>query len=598
MRGVGAAAVATFALTACAPEAGIVENTSLTAAWNQAFYSFNSNTSNGNATANNNILYMTQSGFNYYNDESVLVQNKDFGSYEKISEDPLTIKYTVNEGVTWSDGVQVDAADLLLHWAALSGAFNAGEVTYDEETGAVIPGDTVFFDSVAIGGGIEQVTKTPVIGDDGRSITLVYDTPLVDWELIFTNAGLPAHVIADKALGLTDPVTAKKAVIDAINNADAAALKPLADFWNSGFDYASMPDDKDVVVGNGAYVVTEFKADEYITLTAREDYTGGPKPRVQKVTVRFIPDALSQVQALQNGEVDIILPQATADTLDAAKAIGDDVVITTQSEAVYEHIDLVFNNGGPFDPATYGGDAAKALKVRQAFLKALNVNEVIEKLIKPLNPDAVWAQSQVYLPGQPGYDESIAGNGSADYGQGNVDEAKALLAEAGVTTPVDVRLLYGKSNTRRANQYALYADQLDDAGFNLIDGGDEDWGSLLGSGTYDAALFGWQSTSTAVTAEQPTFQTDAGNNLTGYSNTAVDALFTELSTTFDAARQNEILAEIDKLLWADAYGMTIFQFPGVTVYDKDVKNVSSSPLAPQFFWNYWEWEVPAAEGTN
>ena len=34
------------------------------------------------------------------------------------------------------------------------------------------------------------------------------------------------------------------------------------------------------------------------------------------------------------------------------------------TSGTYEHVDLVFTNGGPFDPATYGGDAAKALKVR------------------------------------------------------------------------------------------------------------------------------------------------------------------------------------------------------------------------------------------
>jgi peptide/nickel transport system substrate-binding protein len=40
--------------------------------------------------------------------------------------------------------------------------------------------------------------------------------------------------------------------------------------------------------------------------------------------------------------------------------------------------------------------------------------------------------------------------------------------------------------------------------------------------------------------------------------------------------------------------MTVFQFPEVLVYDSGVNNVSSSPLSPNFFWNFWEWEVPAA----
>jgi len=39
------------------------------------------------------------------------------------------------------------------------------------------------------------------------------------------------------------------------------------------------------------------------------------KPSVDKIVFRIIPDANAQVTALQNGEVDIINPQASADKL-------------------------------------------------------------------------------------------------------------------------------------------------------------------------------------------------------------------------------------------------------------------------------------------
>ncbi|MES1170903.1 MAG: ABC transporter family substrate-binding protein [Actinomycetota bacterium] len=566
-------------------------------AWNQPLYSFNTNTTTGNATANTNVTYLTQQSFNYYDDEFALVKNDKFGTYEKVSDDPLTIKYTVNEGVTWSDGVAVDAADLLLNWVALSGAMNEGEPAYDEETGVLIPGENVYFDSVAIGTGIEQVTQTPEVSEDGRSITLVYDTPQVDWDLLFTSAGVPAHVVAKHALNIDDPAEAKTAVLDAIKNKDAAKLKPLADFWSVGFDAVELPtgDKADITIGNGAYTVTDFKKDEYITLKARaEGYTGGELPSVETVTVRFIPDAMASVTALQNGEVSVTQPQATTDVLDAAKKI-DGVEIQQRAEWTYEHVDLVFNSGGPFDPATYGGDEAKAKLVRQAFLTALNTGEVVEKLILPLDPEAKPLGSQLFLPGAKSYEASAEANGSAAFGTGDAAAAKALLEQAGVTEPVDVRFLYGKSNTRRAQQYALYAEQVKAAGFNLIDGGDDNWGALLGSGTYDASLFAWQSTSTGVTSSRATFDSEGGNNFTGYSNTDSDALWAELSSTFDADRQQEILKTIDKSLYDDAYGLTVFAFPQITAYDGDLEGIKSSGLAPTFFWNYWQWKAPVAE---
>lgn len=596
-KGAVVATVAALTLAACQAQTGVVENTTVSVAWNQATYSFNQNTTTGNATANANILNLTQQGFNYYDKDLNLVQNKDFGTYEKISDDPLTVKYTINEGVTWSDGTPVDAADLLLNWVALSGAMNEGEPAYDEETGVLIPGDNVYFDSVAIGTGIEQVTQTPEVGDDGRSITMVYDTPQVDWELLFTNVGVPAHVVAKHALNIDDPTEAKKAVLDAIQNHDTAKLKPLSDFWSIGFDAVEMPtgDNADIVLGNGAYTVSDFKKDEYITLKARtDDYKAGPQPSVETITVRFIPDAMASVTALQNGEVSMTQPQATTDVLEASQKIKDTTILQ-QSEWTYEHVDLVFNNGGPFDPASYGGDENKALLVRKAFLTALNTNEVVSKLITPLSPDSKPLTSQLFLPGAESYDASSEANGHGAYGQGDVDAAKALLAEAGVTTPIDVRFLYGKSNTRRAQEYALYAEQVKAAGFNLIDGGDDNWGALLGSGTYDASLFGWQSTSTGVTSSRATFDTEGGNNFTGYSNPDSDKLWAELSSTFDADRQQEILKTIDKSLYDDAYGVTVFLFPQITVYKSDLEGISSSPIAPTFFWNYWEWKAPVAE---
>jgi len=598
-----AAVVATGALilSGCsAPtpsEPEIVENSSLNVAWNQAFYAYNTGTSDGNATANANIIYLTTSSFNYYDDTPTLVPNTDFGTYEKVSDDPLTVKYTIADGVKWSDGSDVDAADMLLAWAANVSKFSNVTPETDDEGNITNQDDIdagVYFDSAAVGGGLDLVTETPEIGDDGKSLTLVYDSPFVDWETNFT-VGVPASTTY--ALAFPDekitPEDAKAKVIAAIQDNDTAVLGPLSKAWSHGYDFVDMPDDPNMYPSDGAYIISDLVKDEYITLTANPDYTWGPKPKFEKITVRFIPDALAQVQALQNGEVSIIAPQSTADILTALDAI-DDLTVQSTSDATYEHIDLTFNNGGPFDPAAYDGDADKAKAVREAFMKVIPRQEILDKLVKPLNPDAVLEDSQTQLPGYAMYDDIVAANGSADYAEVDVDGAKALLEEAGVTTPVDVKFMFGASNTRRANEYQLIAASAKDAGFNVIDAGTDEWGSKLGDGTYDAVLFGWQSTSTAVTASQATFASDGGNNLNGYANDDVDAAYKTLEGTYDEAKQKELLTTVEKALYDDAYGVTLFQFPGVTAWDSSVSGVSPAPLSPQFFWNFWEW-TPAAK---
>jgi len=595
MKGLALAGLATMSLAGCAADTGIVENSSLAVAQVNSITSFNSLTTNGNVDSNGNLTYLMQSSFNYYDDQTALHRNEQFGTYELISQDPMVVKYTINKGVTWSDGVAVDAADLLLNWAAQSGVLNtitANDAPYDPETYALGESGEVYFDCAAIGGGLEEVSQVPVIGDGGRSITMTYDKPMVDWEILFTSAGMPAHIVGEHALGLTDAQAAKDAVIAAIQNDDEAALIPLSYFWSTGFDYVSMPEDTSVTVGNGAYVVTDF-TDQYITLTARgAAYHAGPQPKIESITIRNIPDSLAEVQALANGEVSIIMPQASSDTVAAIQAL-DGVTMTSQPGLIYEHIDLTFNNGGPFDPAAYNGDDATALLVRKAFLTAIDVNDMVNKLIKPLDPTVTPLMSQVFLKGIAGYEGSVAKNGSSAYGQGDAEAAAAMLTEAGVTTPIDVCFMWNANNSRRNQEYPLYVEDLAPAGFNLVDCSDPSWSARLGDGSYDAVLFGWIFTSMAVTSSQGTFDSTGGNNFSGYNSPAVDDLFTQLSGEFDHDAQVAILQDIDKQIFADAYGIPLFQEPGIMAYDSSLSNVSASPLSPQFFWNFWEWEAPA-----
>ncbi|CAB4549242.1 unannotated protein [freshwater metagenome] len=597
---IAATAASALLLSGCATGAAdIVEGSSISVGWNQGFYSANSSTSNGNASANANILYMANSGFNYYDAESTLIKNTEFGTYELVSSDPLTVKYTVNSGVKWSDGAAVDASDMLLAWAANSCLLNNVEATYDEETGEVTNQDEldagVFFDSASCGGDLGQVTQTPVISDGGRSVTLVYDSQIVDWELLF-GIGVSAHVTTQVAFPdeeLTDEA-AKQKLIDAINNKDLAVLAPISKAWSTAYDMTDYPENTDLLVSNGAYVITGLVADQSVTLTANPDYSWGPSPKVETITVRIISEPLAAVQALANGEVDLISPQATADILDALKEYEDFIEVVGGGEAVYEHIDLTFDNAGPFDPASYDGDADKALKVRQAFLKAIPRDKIVGDLINPINPSAEVMNSFTQLPGYPWYDEMVAANGSAEYAY-DPEGALALLEEAGVSTPVDVKLLFSSTNPRRGLQYVLIKEAAAEAGFNVVDGSSPTWSADLGSGTYDAALFAWVSTSTSVSGSQGIFGTGAGNNLTGYGNAEVDALYKSLSTEFDPEVQKDLLIQIETLLWADAYGTTVFQHPGVTAYNKNkLSGVVPAPLSPNMFWNFWEW-TPIAE---
>ena len=152
-----------------------------------------------------------------------------FGTYQVISREPFRVRYTVRDGRKWSDGAAVDGADILLSWAANSDALNTpgfDSANYpDPDSGRYtkpFPAGVLHFDGFS-GNGLQLVTKTPVIDHDGRSLTLTYDHPFVDWELVF-GVGLPAHVVAERALGIEGPTRAKEALVTAIQKDDTAKL--------------------------------------------------------------------------------------------------------------------------------------------------------------------------------------------------------------------------------------------------------------------------------------------------------------------------------------------------------------------------------------
>ncbi len=575
-------AVGALALSGCSAPAQseIVSGTSISVAQNSGFTSYNPTAAADNSTYNSNITYLTNQTFNYYNSKPTLVTIPKFGTYTEVSKNPLTIKYTVNSGVKWSDGVQVGAADMLLDWASSISKYN---------------GKGVNFTSADAGSGLDLVTKVPKISDDGRSVTLVYSKPYSDWRTAF-GIGVPAHETYKLAYPSSklSATAENNAVIKAIQTNNTTVLKKLAKAWATGYEATTMPANKNIFLSDGAYIITALTKD-YVTLTANKNYTWGPLPKVQKITVRFISDPTAQVQALQNGEVQIISGQATADTLAAVKA-ATGIKSTTTNESTYEHVDLTFNNKGPFSAAAYGGDASKAKLVREAFLKALPRQEIVDKLIKPLNPNVVLDNSQMFLPGAPGYSTSVAANGSSAYNTQDVAAAKTLLAQAGVTTPVKVEFGYPNDNPRRVNEFQLIQSAENSAGFDVVDDsapGDTYFGNL-GSGIYDAVIFAWQYTSLAVSANQPIFQTSAttaAGNYNGYSNKTVDADFKKLDVTTVPSAQQALLADIDKQAWGDAYGATLYQLPDLTAWSDKVSNVVDAPLAPTVFWNYWQWNV-------
>ena len=540
---------------------------------------------------------LTGTGFGFLDPASTIGDDLSFGRAEIVANDPLTVRYTIADGVSWSDGAPVDAADLLLSWAANSGALNTpgfdDKPYVDASTGEYskpFPDGTVWFDGT-VGSGLEKVTATPLLGSDHRSLTLHFDHPIANWKLALA-PGLPAHVVAREALGLdakADPATADAALVDAVQHRDAAQLGKVADTWNRAYNVTSLPADAALRVSAGPYMVTDVVENQSVTLTANPAYRGQRHPTVEKITLRLVTDPLQTAGLLASGEVDIATPTPTPEVIAALRAVPG-VTVTTASEATFEHLDLQFSGSrnGVFDDP----------RVRQAFLDVVPRQQILDQLITPVQPDAVLLDSFVLRPGGDGYAAAVASNGSRADAQTDVAAASALLASAGVASP-EVCILFDPANPRRLSEFQLIQTSAARAGFRVTDCSSADWQGLLGvAGAYDAALFAWDTTRLDATAASRVFRSDAAlSNFSHYSDPAVDALVDRIAATADPGEQTTLLTQLDGLIWKSGYGVPLFAYPTVTAVDAKVTGVTRSPLARGVFWDAWNWTPANGAGT-
>lgn len=575
------AGIVALALTACTADpatngggtGGEETGGTITAAEVNELTSLNQATPSGNLDINGKVAYLTTSGFNYLDDQLELIPNETFGTVELVSEDPLVVTYTINEGQVWSDGTQISADDLLLNWAVQSGYYD--DASFDEE-GAVTGGNSYFTYAGDTSG--LALTEFPEISEDNLSLTLNYSEPYADWQYVGM-LDRPMHIVAEEA-GVTIEEVREAFASTPRGNPDApaeenATIRAVADFWNTGYDISEFPSNENLLVSSGAFILTAWEPTQSITLERNPEYTGGLEPSYDQIVIRFIGDANAQVTALQNGEVDIIKPQASADTISSLEAIADATVLQGD-EFNYDHIDLSFS--GVFADQN----------VREAFLKTIPRQQILDAIVTPVNPEAAVLDSQIFVPtvGEA-YDTSVAGNGSDAYAEVDIEGAIELLAGA---TPT-VNILYNSENPNRVDAFEAIAASAAEAGFVVEAQGTPEWGSLLGSGTYDASIFGWVSTGVGVSGVPQIFASNGGGNYNGYSNPEVDALAAELVVEVDPEAQVELQQQIDALLFADAYGLPLFQGPGVTAHSSAVEGITQYPGQTGVFWNFWEWNV-------
>jgi len=567
--------------------AGAADRTLVRIAESNVRTSLNSSHSDHNLVENGTVAYLTGDGFNYYNNKSQLVKKTGFGTYRIVKQKPLTIETKINKGLVWSDGTQIDAYDLLEGWVTDSGHFD------NEARG-------VYWDSVGKGGGMQKITKFPVISADSLTATWTFDEFDSSWELFF-GIGRPVHALTQLAYPTLSDGQAKARFVNAVKKKDWTVLKALADQWNTAYNFIdTKPIDAttnpNLLITAGAYTIKSSVPGKSMTLVANPLYKSGPKPTIKTIQLVTIPDSTAMGQALANGEVDIIAPQATAALVNSLKAQPNTTVYGFGA-ATYEHLDVDLKG-----PAWAGMSAAKANDLRRALLLTIPRQEIVDKLVKTINPAAKVLNSITpYFNADPNHAKMSATSGVKPYTDAEATRlaaAKALLAKHGYSTTNPLKLTLhwgGPTNERRKNTSALIVAAGAKVGIEVTSKPSAVWSQELGNNKSDLQFFAWAQTSTVYTGMRNIYGSTGSEpraqNYIDWINPTVDkALARHSDEILSADQAFKVNETFEKEYFKDAVGLPLFQWASLIAANKTLKNVKPSALSPQVVWNYWEWK--------
>jgi len=179
-------------------------------------------------------------------------------------------------------------------------------------------------------------------------------------------------------------------------------LRMIPANWKTLPDFANKP------VGTGPYVFSEWARGDHITLNANAAYWGSPKPSIQTVTYKFVPEGSTQLAGLAAGNFDLITNLIPEDAKRAPKAIA---VRST------EHPVFILN-------ARPGSQVTSNALVRQAMNYAVDKDAIAKKLFLGY---ATVDAGQLLSPSAFGYDKRTK---AYPY---DVAKAKQLIEQAGAT---------------------------------------------------------------------------------------------------------------------------------------------------------------------
>ncbi|UCE30123.1 MAG: ABC transporter substrate-binding protein [Burkholderiales bacterium] len=299
-------------------------------------------------------------------------------------------------------------------------------------------------------------------------------------------------------------------------------------------------------VGTGPYKLANWAKGSAITLTRSESFRDPKSVAIGNVTFRIISDPAAQVASLLSGDVDAFPRVSAARSLAQFRADPRFQILVGGSRA--KTILAMNNKKKPFDD----------IRVRRAVAAAIDRKAVIEGAADGFGVPI----GSHYVPGAFGYVDTTGVNAY------DPEKAKRLLAEAGVSTPLEVSLILPPPPYARQGGEVIAA-LLAKVGI-VASIQNVEWAQWLSS-VYRAKNYDL----TIVSHVEPF---DLGNfgkkgYYWGYESEKFDELFDKVNHTGDDQERARLMGEIQRLIANDSPLAFLYQPQWITVANAKLKGL-------------------------
>ena len=434
---------------------------------------------------------------------------------------PMKVTYKIKDEAQWSDGTPVTAADFEYTW----------QMFVDKKNEVV---SRAGYDKI---GSVE-------IADD-KNLTFIFKEPYVPFKELFDTL-YPAHVL---------------------ENEDWNTL------WkNCICDASGEP------IGNGPFLLSEFRKNQQLTLVANENWWGEGGPYLDSIVMPYVAETQTEIQQLRGGEADMIYPSPQPELRALNELAG--VVNEVGAGPSWQHLDFNFARP-PLDQAF----------VRQAIAYGIDRQGIVDQLITPLQPSAEVLNNTTYMTNQADYEPHF------DTYSYDPDKATSLLEENGCTKGADgiyecdgeklsFDYLSTAGNNLRELMFQIIQANLKAVGIEVKNDFVEDpFGpdGLSGS-QYDMIQFAWVG-SPDPEGNIEIYKCEGSQNYQSYCNEEVTELLESTNELFDPAERTAAFNQADALMAEDVPVLPLWQYPQAMAFHDNFHGLENNTTQWGPLWN-------------